>query len=436
MKATLPRNRPSTFSFRRVIVKIVTAVTVVIPLSASATRGADWPQWRGPERSGVSEETGLLKEWPQDGPPLAWKSSGLGKGYSSVSVAAGRILTMGDRDGAEYLIAVSAKNGEKIWSTKIGKRWRDGGPRSTPTIDGNAVYCLSPHGDLVAVRARDGREVWRKDMEKDLGGHMMSGWGYSESPLVDDNKLICTPGGDEAALVALNKKTGRVIWKAAIPEAGGAAYASVVVAEVGGIRQYITLLGKSGGLVGVAAKDGRLLWRHNKVANGTANVPTPVVMGDLVFYSTGYGDGGSVLLRLVPDGKKIEAEEVYVKSARELQNHHGGVILVGDHLFGGHGHNNGFPFCVELQTGEDSWKRGRGPGTGSAAIVYADGHLYFRYENAVMALIEASPDGLKVKSTFKIPDGKKPSWSHPVIAGGRLYLRDADRLLCYDLKER
>jgi outer membrane protein assembly factor BamB len=413
-------------------------LAIVSSLAIGTVHAIDtsWNQWRGADRSGVSSDKNLLDAWPEDGPPLAWKCDGMGQGYSSVAISDGLLYTMGDLDGRQLIIAVQIDGGELKWNLRIGDVWGDGGPRSTPTVAGGLVYALGPHGDLVAARAKTGDEVWRRNLVKDFGGRMMSGWGYSESVLVDGEKLIATPGADDAALVALEKDTGKVIWKAAIPDCGGAAYASPVIAELNGKRVYLTVLGQSGGLVGVAAKDGKFLFRHNKVAGGVANVPTPVVSGDLVFYSTGYDDGGSALLRMVPDGDGVRVEEVWVKDANELRNHHGGVVLIGDHLYGGHGQNNGFPFCLELRSGKETWERSRGPGSGSAAVASADGHLYFRYENGVMALFKASPKAVELVSKFRIPDGSQPSWAHPVISGGRLYLRDGDRLLCYDLRKK
>jgi outer membrane protein assembly factor BamB len=405
-------------------------------VEAAAGPGGEWPQWRGPERDGVSKETGLLKKWPAAGPPLAWQIRGLGQGTSSVAVTAGRIFTQGKRGGDEVVIALDESNGNEIWSGPIGPaqtQFSHGEPKSTPTIDGDLLFAVGMNGSIVCLETESGTVKWKKDYGADFGGHMMSGWGFSESPLVDGDNVICTPGGDNAALVALNKKTGEVVWKAAVPQSGGAGYSSIVVSEAGGVRQYITWLGQSAGLVGVSAKDGKLLWKYNRVANGTANIPTPIVKGDLVFCSTGYG-AGAALLRLSRAGAGVKAEEKYVLNANEFQNHHGGMVLVGDHVYAGSGHNNGIPTCIDLKTGKIVWGKQRGPGAESAAIVCADGHLYFRYQNAVMALIAASPSGYKVDGSFRIPDGATPSWSHPVVAGGRLYLRDQDRLLCYNVK--
>jgi outer membrane protein assembly factor BamB len=266
---------------------------------------------------------------------------------------------------------------------------------------------------------------------------MMSGWGYSESPLVDGDRLIVTPGSNDAIIAALDKRTGKAIWSTPMPQQAGnsggdgAAYSSVVISNAAGVKQYVQLVGR--GVIGVDAKTGKLLWGYNRIANGTANVPTPLVSGDYVFCSTGYGTGAA-LIKLSRRGNAISAEEIYFKSGDELQNHHGGMIMVGDYVYMGHGHNNGFPVCIEWKTGNDMWRPGRGPGGGSAAIVCADGDLYFRYQDGTMALIEASPREYNLKGSFKLATRNGESWPHPVIADGRLYLRDQQNLLCYDIR--
>lgn len=400
---------------------------------------ADWPQWRGPRRDAVSTETGLLQTWPDGGPELAWKTNGLGTGYSSVVVGAGRLFTTG-RHGSDVIVtALDVQTTKPIWTRKIGETTKN--PSSTPTLDGNSLYALDPDGDLACLKAESGEIVWTKSFAQDFSGQMMSARGNGESPLIDGDHLICTPGGKDAFMVAMNKLTGDVIWKTKVPEIGpagkdGASFSSIVVSNGAGVRQYVQLVGR--GLVSVAADDGRVLWSYNEIANDSANIPTPIAHGDYVFGSNGYS-AGSVLLKLVPDNdsgsrqKGVKAEVVYSLTASQLQNHHGGVVRVGNDLFTGHGNNNGLPTCIDFLTGKIFWKR-RGPGVGSAAIVYADGQLIFRYQNGLVALIEASNRGYQLNGTLEIPGAGGDSWSHPVVANGRLYLREQDALYVYDLR--
>lgn len=436
------------------------------PASAAvaAAPSTDWPQWRGPNRDGKSSETGLLREWPSGGPKLLWnardvnKGTNVGTGYSSLAIANNRIYTMGEREGAKpakdakkakgeratYLVCLDLASGKERWATKVGPLFGDGGPRCTPTVDGNRVYCLSPFerkdkqtGFVSCVDAASGALIWQKDMKNDFGGRMQSGWNYSESPTIDVDKLIVTPGGKDAAMVALNKVTGEVIWKCAAPKDCGAGYASIVIAEVAGVKQYITLMGPPLGLVGVDAYTGKFLWNYAKVTNGTAAIPTPIVKGDYVFSSSGYGTGAA-LLKLVADGKGgVKAEQQYFLPGGKLQNHHGGMVLVEGYVYGGHGHNNGMPFCLELSSGKLKWGPEDGAGRESAAVLYADGHLYFRWQDNTMGLIEATPKGYHLVSEFRLPKGtSSPGWQHPVIHDGKLYIRGNDQVLCYDIKQR
>ena len=417
------------------------AAVLAALLTAADGRAAapgNWPQWRGPDRTGVSAETGLLTNWPAGGPPRLWSASGLGAGFSSVSVSGGRIFTMGDRRDAQYVIALDEATGRQIWATRIGGRHVDeyGGPRGTPTVDGALLYAIGTDGDLVCLEAATGRQRWRKSFPRDFGGRMMSGWMYSESPLVDGDRVVVTPGGARAGIVALEKATGQEIWRATIPRIGsaggdGAGYASIVISNGGGVKQYVQLMGR--GLVSVRASDGWFMWGYNRVANDIANISTPVVRDNLVFAATGY-QTGAVMLELGPAAEgRVTATERYFHEGNVLQNHHGGFVLIDGYVFGGNGHNNGFPFALELATGRMTWSRARGAGTGSAAVTAADGHLYFRYQDGTMALIEANPTTYTLKSTFTIPDVRNPSWSHPVIAGGRLYLREQDSLHVYNV---
>lgn len=438
------------FKLSQLSPRAAAALALILATSAALAAAApaaspEWPQWRGPNRDAVAQETGLLTQWPASGPPLAWKASGLGGGFSSLAISGGRIYTLGDRQGSQQVVAMSLADGKIAWTAKVGPVWEDeyGGPRGTPTVDGDRVYAIGTEGDLVCLQAATGKEVWRKNLARDFGGQVMSSWKWAESPLVDGDRLIVTPGAANATLVALDKKTGKEIWRAAVPRLGdqgadGAGYSSVVVSNGGGVKQYVQLTGW--GLVSVRAQDGKFLWGYNKVANDVANIATPVVRGDYVFASTGYRTG-SALLKLSRAGNPadtVQAQEVYFLPATTLQNHHGGLVLIGEHIYGGHGHNRGYPICVEMATGKVAWG-GEGAelshgGSGSAAVTAADGHLYFRYQNGRMVLIAAKPQGYQVKGAFSIPGVSHPSWSHPVVAGGRLYLREQDNLYVYDLK--
>lgn len=393
----------------------------------------EWPRWRGPKGDGICQETGLLKDWTVNPPPLLWSAKGFGSGMASVSVYQGKIYTMGSREKVS-LICASADDGTIKWSTPIANA---DDPNCTPTVDSSSglVFALTKKGDLICCDATTGKEVWKLKFSDEFGGKMMSGWGYSESPLVDGDLLICTPGGDEAVMAALNKKTGEVVWKTPMQKSGGAGYASPVISQGGGVKHYITLIGR--GIIGVAARDGKLLWHYQRTANGTACIPTPLVSGDYVFTSTGYGDGGSALLKLKSDGSGgVTAEEIYYRKSEELQNHHGGMVMMGDYIYMGHGHNKGLPVCLEWKTGKVQWGPEPGPGKDSAALLIADGNLYFRYQDGVMALIEANPKKRVDHGSFKIATKAGESWPHPVIAGKKLYLRDQDHLHCYDLSAK
>jgi outer membrane protein assembly factor BamB len=419
----------------------VLAALCLAPAAELKAKPTDWPQFRGPNRDGFSPETGLLKKWPANGPPKVWTAAGRGAGYSSVSVVGGMIFGTGKTDGRESIWALDEATGEPKWATPFttsGEAERGDGPRSTPTYAAGKVYAVGSDGTLACADAATGKLLWSKSYTKDFGGTVQH-WGYCESVLVDDGKVIGTPCSASAAMVALNADTGEVIWKTAVARPGDAGgYASAVKAEVGGVPMYVNLLGQSGGVVGVHAETGKLLWQYARVMNGTANIPSPVVKGDLVFASTGYG-AGAALLQMVPSGGSVTVKELKRHSGGELQNHHGGMVPVGDYIYLGSQHNRGFPACVEFKTGEIKWaqQRGAGRGDGSAATAAADGMLYFRYQNGVMALIKADPEQFELVSSFQLPErSRSPSWPHPAIANGKLYIRDQDKLLCFDIKAR
>lgn len=412
----------------------------VLDARVPAAADEDWPGFRGPRRDGVCAETGLLKEWPQGGPPLAWKFEGLGKGYSGVSIARGRLFTMGDRPAAggdaQFLICIDLGTQRELWATRVGPPHQDG-PRCTPTIDGDRVYALGTDGDLICAAFSDGAVRWQCNLAKDFGGKMMSVWKFSESPLVDGDRLLCTPGGADAAIAALNKTTGDVIWRCVIPQLGpkgkdGAAYSSMIAATIAGVPQYVQLMGR--GLVGVEAATGRFLWGYNPIANAVANIPTPFVCGDYVITSTAYNTG-CALLQIVKEGDSWRAEEKYFLPGNVFQNHHGGTVMIGRYLYGGDGQNKGDPTCLEVATGEVMWKE-KAAGRGSAAILYADGRILFRYDRGPIQLVEASPEAHRVRGEFTPPQGKGPAWAHPAIHRGMLYLRHADLLAVYDLRAK
>ena len=400
-------------------------------LSLGTLWGIDWPQWRGADRSGVSQETGLLKSWPSAGPKLLWEGGAVGEGFSSVAVFNGRIFTMGDKAGQSYLFCLNAKGGATLWSLKVGKSGGNySGTRCTPTVDGDLVFALGQFGDLVCVEVASGQERWRKNLANDFGGSS-GGWNYSESVLVDGNNLICSPGGNQATALALNKRTGSTVWKTVLSGGGESHYSSWVISTAAGIKQYVRLF--AGGTFGVAADNGRFLWRYDKLGRNTANIPTPIPFGDFVFTTAGYSKGGA-LLKLSRSARGLSAEEVYF--SRELKNKHGGIVKVGNYVYGDFD-DRGSPWCADVRTGQVKWRRdSEGQGSGSACVTYADGCLYVRYQDGIMALVDASPQGgFRQISSFKIPDGMKKSWAHPVVCGGLLYLRGKDKILCYEVSD-
>lgn len=417
------------------------AVLLLSSAAGPAAGEADWPQWRGPKRDGVSSDTGLLKSWPGDGPKLLWEAKGAGRGYAGVAISGGKIYTIGDApstagDSDEYLLCFEEASGKQAWKAKLGPAWTSGkadwqGSRSTPTIDGDLIFALTAHGSLVCLETAGGKERWRKSMQNDFGGKKGDGWGYSESPLVDGDRLVCTPGGGKNTMVGLNKKTGATIWSATVADDRGAGHASIVTAEIGKVRVHVTTT--AGGALGVRATDGKLLW-HYPIDKTTAVIPTPIIKGNLVFFCVGYGRGGALLKQTGTSDGGIQAQEVYGLNP-EMSNKHGGVVLVGDFLFGDTD-DKGTPWCAELATGKQRWKQ-RGSGRSSAAIAAAEGHLYIRFANGQMVLAKASPDAYSEVGSFKVPhSGGRPSWAHPVISGKKLFLREDDHILCYDVSAK
>lgn len=406
---------------------VILATFAILPL-ANLFSG-DWPQWRGPNRDDNSTETGLAKEWPPEGPKLMWVSKDAGLGYSGYSIVGDTLYTMGAQDAVEYVIAINVNTGKGKWTTEAGplltNGWGDG-PRSTPTVSGDKVYALSGKGHLSAFNKENGKLVWKVTMEE-LGGKV-PGWGYTESVLVDGNLVICTPGGAKGALAAFDKETGKKVWQN--PEwSDPAQYSSVIAADHNGARQLIQLTGQSVGAVN--AKDGSILWKV-PFPGKTAVIPTPIFHMGHVFVASGYGVGA----KLIKVGEGNKAEDLNPDMNTAMINHHGGVVLVGEHLYG-YSEKGGWT-CLDFKTGEVKWQENAKLKKG--AIHYADGKLYLLEENSgTVALIDASPEGYKEHGRFTLspqttqrnPKGKV--WTHPVVCNGRLYLRDQELLYSFDV---
>ena len=405
-------------------IAVTLAAVLALPVVASNRERDDWPQWRGPNRDGRSTERGLKKTWPASGPPLAWRMTGAGEGYSSFAVAGGRLITMGARGGTEYVIAFDAASGKRLWATANGSRFsndRGDGPRGTPTVDGGRLYAFGASGDLTALDPASGKTLWTVNVLRQYGGSNIT-WGLSESPLVLDDRILVNAGGNGASIVALRKTDGSLIWKSQSDEPG---YSSAVVQEVQGIRQAIFFTGERA--VGVDVRDGRLLWSYNRVANRTANIATPIVRGNRVFLSSDYGTGAA-LLEMTASGGGITAREVYF--TRDMRNHHASSVLVGDHLYG---FNGAILTAMRFDDGQVAWRARDFP---KGSLVYADERLYLYSERGDVALAEASPDAYREHGRFQLRTGSLPTWSHPVVSGGKLFLRDQDTIYAYDVAGR
>lgn len=397
------------------------AVTVLAGMALSA---AEWPQWRGPRRDGVAAETGLLKTWPSEGPPLAWRASGAGNGYSSFAVAGGRLYTLGAKGPQEYVIAYEAASGKSLWEAPIGMRLaqdRGDGPRGTPTIDGNRLYAIGGRGDLACVDLTTGKRLWHVSFPGAFGAPIPN-WGYAESPLVTGDRVIVNAGGHDASIVAFEKATGKVLWKSGSDRA---AYSSAVLHEAGVVRQAIFFTATTA--LGVDVASGRILWTYNRANNDVANVSTPVLGGDRVFISSDYGTGGG-LLQLSPSGGGIGAKELYFTA--DMRTHHNTAVLVGDHMYG---FSSSILTAMKFDDGTVAWKN-RSVGKGS--LVAAEGQLYLFSENGVVGLADAAPEAYRERGRFQIKSGNLPTWTHPVVSDGRLYLRDQDTIYSYDIKAR
>jgi outer membrane protein assembly factor BamB len=401
---------------------VVASVLFAVPTVVTNRGLNDWPQWRGPNRDGRSAETGLLKQWPAGGPPLSWRASGAGEGYSSFAVAGGRLYTLGAREGREYVIAFDAASGKRLWEAENGRRFendRGSGPRATPTVDGERLYAFGASGDLSALDAATGKRLWHVDVLRKFGGSNIT-WGLSESPLVLADRVLINAGGP---IVALSKSDGSEIWKSDGRDAAG--YSSAVLHELGSTRQAIFFTHER--VMGVDVNTGRRLWSYEAVANDVANIATPIVRGNRVFVSSDYGTGAALLELTAADGG-IRARQVYF--TREMRNHHASSVLVGDHLYG---FSSSILTAMNFETGQVAW-RDRSVGKGS--LVFADDRLYLFGEGGTVGLAEANASAYREHGRFQIRTGNLPTWSHPVVSGGKLYLRDQDTIYAYDVRAK
>lgn len=397
----------------------------------------DWPQWRGPQRNGISRESGLLQQWPPEGPKLLWQTAGIGSGYSTPAVVGNRLYLLANEGlDNEFARALAVEDGQTLWTTPLGKvgnpKQKPNFPaaRSTPTVEGNFLYVLGSDGDLACLETAAGKVRWRKNLRTDFGGKP-GAWAYAESPLIDGERLVCSPGGEQATLVALHKESGEVLWKCGLPEGDEAAYASAIVVEVGGVRQYVQLLQK--GLVSVEASTGKLLWRYEKaVSRYGANIPSPLASDGWVYVAAA-GTGGG-LVKVTAQGAVTKAEQIYFES--KLPTAIGGAVKIGDYLYGT---TSQAMLCIEFATGKVKWED---RALGAASLCHADGRLYLHGENGEVALMEPAPDNYREKGRFKPSGGPKRSspmekaWAYPVVANGRFYLRDHGTLWCYDVRAR
>ena len=393
-----------------------------LTLAQGPTSPAEWSQWRGPNRDGTSTETGLLKQWPAGGPPRVWQTTGAGIGFSSFSTSGGRLYTIGARDAVEYVIAFDRATGRKLWETPNGRRFRNeqgDGPRSTPTAEGDVIYAFGGSGELTCLDAATGRKIWSVDVVQKFGGRVPY-WGYSESPLIVGDRIVLNAGGRRASIVAVNKTNGELLWQQPGDDAG---YSSPMLLRTGSLQQVVFFTAERG--LAVDPRDGRLLWSYDKASNNTANIATPIVSGNRVFFSSDYGTGAA-LVDVKAAGNLASASEVYF--TRDMRNHHASSVLVGGHVYG---FSSSILTALAFDTGTVAW-RNRSVGKGS--LIYADERLYLYSENGVVGLADASPSAYVERGRFTLSTGGASTWSHPILTRGMLILRDQDKVYAFDVR--
>lgn len=441
----------------------VSMLALWLTLNASFPIFADWPQFQGPRRSGLSTETGLLSSWPEDGPPVAWMVREVGMGYSSPAVVGDRLLITGARGDVEFLFCLDAISGKEIWSLEIGPKFDfegnswGGGPRSTPSVfpmansDDLFVSALSGGGRLVCANLAEGQLLWAKHMMEELAGEvnpigggpgtkpgeLKIGWGYSWSPLFDQGQLICFPGGPQGAVVALAPDTGDVLWRS-VEFTAQASYASIVTADIEEVRQYIVLHNE--GLSGIGAQDGKLLWNWQKTYSDVV-IPTPIVVDSQhIYVSAGSSPSTCALVKIFRDSaNNFQVEMPYAsKATRVMKNSVGGSVIVDGYAYG-YSDKMGW-VCQEVASGNQQWAA-RGP-LKAGSVIFAEGLLYcYDEDNAEVALVEANPKEFVLRSRFQLPEStamRSPSgrnWTPPVIANGHLLIRDQELLFAFDLRQ-
>lgn len=433
------------------LVVAVFLAACIVP--CDSLRADDWPQWHGVNRDAKSAETGLLQEWPQAGPTLAWTTVGVGAGYGAPSIANGFIFGLSNRGNDEVVWCLEEASGREVWVARIAEACELGieqgkeGPGSSPTVDEDHLYVIGAGGTVACLEVSDGGVVWQREMIDEFKGRVPV-WRYAESPLIDNGKVICTPGGIQSSVVALDQATGKTLWECHIPDfvdeadgegndqplrdgfpaPSGAAYASTIAIDSEGQRQYVQYMATT--LAGIS-DDGNLLWRYDGAANAARiNCSSPIFLEGLVFAASAYGHGGGAVELTRDDDGTMHAEEIYFST--NMKNHHGGMIVVDGALYGAHGGNGGgFLSCLDFETGEILWRDRDAP---KGSLANADGRLYLRSEDGEILLIEPSRDELRIKGRFEQPDRtEQPAWTHPVVANGILFIRDQDTLYAYSV---
>lgn len=409
---------------------LIIAVSLFLTPVMHLANADDWSQWRGKDRTDVSTEKGLLQEWPDGGPKKLWTNEETGLGYAGFSIVGDRLFTLGLEDEMEFGLCLDTNTGKEIWRQEIGSKYKNNwgdGPRSTPTVDGEFLYCMMAGGTLACLKAADGSVVWSKTMEE-FGGKVPI-WGFAESPLIEGDMVVCTPGGEQGAIRALNKKTGETVWQTD-ELTQQAHYSSLIAADVHGKRQIIQQLFNA--IVGLDAKTGKVLWQHEWLGR-TAVIPTPIFHDNKVYVTTGYAVG-CCQLEISQDNEVTEDWKNNL-----MQNHHGGVVYVNGFYFGHSDIERGTFVCQNPETGKAAWTEK--PKLKKGSITYADGRFYMVQEgNGSVILFEADENNWTEKGRFKLePQSKRRSpsgaiWVHPVVANGKLYVRDQEIICCYDVK--